>query len=423
MKFLVELTADVVEASRVPQGTKVLSYGPNSTGGTIIRPGGRGCYPAFWVRDYAMSLETGMITLEEQEHALRLTAATQQEGDWLTISGSCVPHGSIVDHVSLEGKAIFFPGTLDDYENQGGIWGKRPSLDDHFYFIHMAWYLAVAAKKPEILSLEVGGRTILERLALAFAVPPSDSDTCLVRCDENTRGVSFGFVDAIMHTGKLLFCSLLKYRAAEEMAELFKLAGDDTNAARYVSVAASLKRNINKVFPPDAGLPHASTGISAQGDVWGAAFGVYIGAFDGDATKKICMTLRDSYLDGTLTYRGNVRHVRTCDDFNAITAWERCVGESMKNRYQNGAYWGTPVGWVCWAISQVDPAVAVRLAEEYIEELREGDFRQGTDFGSPWECFHPDCGYRQNPVYMTSVSCPLAAFRKLWPYSNSRKSL
>ena len=58
-------------------------------------------------------------------------------------------------------------------------------------------------------------------------------------------------------------------------------------------------------------------------------------------------------------------------------------------------------------------AAARRLAREYIEELREGDFRKGKEFGSPWECFHPDNDHRQNPVYMTSVTCPLAAFRRI----------
>lgn len=56
MGYLEDLTAAVVEASRVREGEKVGDIGPNVTGGTLIRPGGRACYPAFWIRDYAMSL-------------------------------------------------------------------------------------------------------------------------------------------------------------------------------------------------------------------------------------------------------------------------------------------------------------------------------------------------------------------------------
>lgn len=83
------------------------------------------------------------------------------------------------------------------------------------------------------------------------------------------------------------------------------------------------------------------------------------------------------------------------------------------NCYQNGAYWGTPTGWVCFAIAEVDEPLARRLAGGYMEELREGDCCKGRDFGSPWECQHPDASYRQNAVYMTSVPCPPAAFRRL----------
>ena len=98
-------------------------------------------------------------------------------------------------------------------------------------------------------------------------------------------------------------------------------------------------------------------------------------------------------------------------DFSAKTAWE--VALVPKNRYQNGAYWGTPTGWVCYAIARVDYALAQQLAREFIAELREGDFRQGPEFGSPWECMHPERNHRQNPVYLTSVTCPLAAFRRI----------
>ncbi len=66
--FLEKMTADVIEASRVRAGQEIAPFGPNNTGDTIIRPGGRNCYPAFWVRDYAMSLETGFITPREQKN-------------------------------------------------------------------------------------------------------------------------------------------------------------------------------------------------------------------------------------------------------------------------------------------------------------------------------------------------------------------
>ena len=64
--ILLRLPENIVMSFGVWPGQEISSFGPNRTGNTIIRPGGRNCYPAFWVRDYAMSLETGFITTKEQ---------------------------------------------------------------------------------------------------------------------------------------------------------------------------------------------------------------------------------------------------------------------------------------------------------------------------------------------------------------------
>jgi len=116
--------------------------------------------------------------------------------------------------------------------------------------------------------------------------------------------------------------------------------------------------------------------------------------------------LTDAYREGTIAWQGQIRHVPTDLDFSEASAWE--TSYVPKNTYQNGAYWATPTGWVCAAIAKADEAAARRLAGEYIAALRADDFRQGEEFGSPWECMHPQGDHRQNPVYMTSVSLPLA---------------
>ncbi|MCL4693778.1 MAG: hypothetical protein KJ060_14855 [Candidatus Hydrogenedentes bacterium] len=412
LAFLEDLTRDVVEASRVRPGEKIGAIGPNVTGGTVIRPGGRDCYPAFWIRDYAMSLESDMVTPEEQRHMLLLTASHQQDDEWPLPSGSVVTPGSIPDHISFGNKPIFYPGTLEDYEGQGGPrWGKLPCLDDAFFFVHMATQYVESTGNVEILSELVREKTLLTRLQEAYAMPPSRADTGLVYADEESRGVTFGFVDTIIHTGDLLFCSLLKLRAAEELARLAEFENEPELVKRYTGESMRLRTAIEETFALDDGLYRASTGKSAQPDVWGTAFGVYIGAFSAERTRAACERLAGAYRDGTLAWRGNVRHVLTTDDFSATTAWEST--DVPVNRYQNGAYWGTPVGWVCDAIAQVDAEAAAQLAAEYVAELREGDFRKGPEFGSPWECMHPDDNHRQNPVYMTSVTCPLAAFRRI----------
>src|SRR5690606_1869080 len=126
--------------------------------------------------------------------------------------------------------------------------------------------------------------------------------------------------------------------------------------------------------------------------------------------KKSAHMLVKAYNEGTLSYKGNIRHILTTDDYNEKTAWE--ISMSGKNLYQNGAYWGTPTGWVCYAMKLVDPQSAKKLAGEFMDDLKANDYRKGGNFGAPYECFN-QTGYTQNPIYLTTVACPLVAFRRM----------
>src|SRR5690606_13802447 len=141
-RFLEGITHAVLDSSRILPGQNlVVPFGGNNTGGTLIRPGGRETYPASWIRHYAMSLETGWVSPDEQRHMLHLTASTQCDQTWITKGGSLVPLGAIADHIRVDDSLpIYFPGTYD-YEGQGTKeYGLAPPYDDQFYFIHMAYY-------------------------------------------------------------------------------------------------------------------------------------------------------------------------------------------------------------------------------------------------------------------------------------------
>jgi len=412
LSFLTELTAAVLEASRVPAGATVAGCGPNTTGDTLIRPGGRNAYPAFWIRDYAMSLEAKLITPAEQRHMLFLTAKHQPDKEIVLPTGSVLPPGSIPDHISFGDVPIFFPGVLQEYDAQGGPqWGKYPCLDDQFFFVHMAAQFGEQSGDSTFLKEMVNGKPLLQRLEEAYAMPPSHPENGIVYAAEEARGVNFGFFDTTVHTGDLLFCSLLKYRAALELAALCEKSGEAGKTARYRREAKTLSAAAESIFCQADGWLRASTGRSEQVDVWGTAFAVYIGALSPEAEQAASKALVEALHKGTIAWQGGIRHVPTDRDFSATTAWE--TSYAKKNRYQNGAYWNTPAGWVCYAVAKVDYPAAQKLAEEYIAQLRADDFRNGLKFGSPWECMHADENHRQNPVYLTSASCPLAAFGRM----------
>lgn len=403
--FLSVLTRAVLEAARVRPGESVAGAAPNTTGGIVLQPSGRCAYPAFWLRDHALSVASGCITLEEQRHAILLAAGSQQAEDWHTPSGSFVPAGAIADHITFNGEPIFFPGTLDA-KTQSSAWGTFPSLDDHFLLIDMVWEYCQRTKDRSILVEIVAGRTLLERLEWAFTVPRARPGTELVWCDEVNRGASFGFYDSVIHTGELLFASVLRLQAAGQLGEF-------TGKSSYRAIADAIRLSLPEVFGHRRGLLRASTGLSSQPDVFGSAYAVYVGAVEGQAHQRICSTLARAYEEGSLALLGSVRNVLTTDDFSAESAWERTVGPLPLNEYQNGAYWSPPTGWVCYAIAQVNEPLARQLADEYLAALRADDFRQGLDFGAPWECFHPAGNHRQTPLCITGVSVPLAVFCRL----------
>ena len=408
--FLEQMVKDVMEASRIYPGQKISKdFGPNQTEGVLIRPGGRTSYPAFWIRDYAMSIETGYVSEKEQKHMLELTASTQSDSLIRTKWGTSIPKGSIADHIRIDdGKPIYFPGTYS-FENQGEKkWGMQPPFCDQFFFIQMAYFYVKSFSKTPTLSKEINGVKLINRLEQAYQMPPSHPRSHLVQVDETNRGVDFGFRDAIYITGKLCYASLLKYQAAKQMAYLYGTMGNKSKALRYQQEANLLKISIISTFSDARGMLRASTGISAQADVWATSLAINLGVLTGKSRLKAAQYLRDAYLRGELSQKGNIRHVVQSDDFSATSAWEKSVVPI--NTYQNGAYWGTPVGWVCQAIAYVDLPSAQKLAKEFIQELREGDFRKGDTFGSPWECFNDKL--TQNPVYLTSVAVPLIIFKK-----------
>ena len=408
--FLEQMVKDVMEASRIYPGQKISKdFGPNQTEGVLIRPGGRTSYPAFWIRDYAMSIETGYVSEKEQKHMLELTASTQSDSLIRTKWGTSSPKGSIADHIRIDdGKPIYFPGTYS-FENQGEKkWGMQPPFCDQFFFIQMAYFYVKSFSKTPTLSKEINGVKLINRLEQAYQMPPSHPRSHLVLVDETNRGVDFGFRDAIYITGKLCYASLLKYQAAKQMAYLYGKMRNKSMSLRYQQEANLLKLSIIRTFIDTRGMLRASTGMSGQADVWATSLAINLGVLTGKSRLKAAQYLRDAYLRGELSQKGNIRHVVQSDDFSATSAWEKSVVPI--NTYQNGAYWGTPVGWVCQAIAYVDLPSAQKLAKEFIQELREGDFRKGDTFGSPWECFNDKL--TQNPVYLTSVAVPLIIFKK-----------
>jgi hypothetical protein len=410
LAFLRDMTRDVVEASRVKPGSNGGGRWPltNSCGFSLITPG-KDTYTAFWVRDFSMSVDSGFITAEElRDHLLLICRAQNGPAELKLAHGLHVPAWAIPDHINYDGRPTYYPGTYASGQDQGaGACGRVPPIDDHYEFVHIAHTCWKVTRDTDIFEVEVNGATVFERLEKAFACPTIDPATGLARTTETDRAVGFGFCDGETHTGKLLFASLLRYRAAGELAELAKALGYRERVAGYRQIQATIRANVARTFGDPkrtGGWLRASTELSGQADVWGTLFALHLGVLDRAEAAAARKTIAAAVRSGTITLEGGVRQVPTDLDFSKTTAWERSM--CAINTYQNGAYWHTASGWLIEALWKTDRPLALQVFREMLAHLRAQDFRKGPGHGAPWEVYGPNGQARQNPVYMASVALP-----------------
>ena len=362
---------------------------------------------AFWIRDFSMATDSGLVPPAEIRNHLRLVAKCQNGSQERALkSGAAIPPFAIPDHINFDGSPVFFPGTYSPGEDQGsGPWGKLPPVDDHYEFVHLAHNLIRQTGSSRILREEVDRLPLLERLERAFDAPETDGASGLVQTGEDRRAVGFGFCDAIVLTGKMLMPSLLRWRAAGELHEL-------TGNPRYRQIRRKIEQSLAQTFrDQESGWLLAATGVGRQPDVWGtmAALDVLPERSHRDSARR---AIAESYRNGTIAFEGAVRHVPTDRDFSKTSAWERTY--VPKGSYQNGAYWHTASGLLFRSLGGVDRALARQAAGEYLTHLRTYDFRKAAPAnGAPWECIGRDGDYRQNGAYLASAALPYAALRAL----------
>ncbi len=387
-KDLVYLTA--LATSTIESATKQASV--DKAGFAFVTPGGD--YPSFWIRDFSMAAGCGLISTETLRNHVQLAIKVQNGPTERRLGDrAIIPAYAVPDHINYEAGAVFYPGTYSSGDDQGGEpWGVLPPVDDHYEFIHLSYLLWKKSNQVEAF----------DQLVRALECPAVDPKTQLVTTDAKRRAVGFGFCDGIYFTGSLLFASLLRYRALKEMGDMAVAVGQSAKTVDWNIQRAQLKKNIVLTFE-NAGWLKAATEIGQQPDVWGTTYALYLGILAPQDAKRIRKTLADAVRRGTITHKGAVRHVPTDHDFSPTSAWEKTAGEGL-NRYQNGAYWHVPSGWLAKVLWQEDKLLARQVVREMVAHFQEEQSK-----GAPWECLHPDGNYRQNPVYMASVTLPLEA--------------
>jgi hypothetical protein len=421
VQFLADLTKATIESARVCPGQETVGEHEgkalpvkNILGFTAIRPAGLKAYPAIWVQDFTMGYSSGFVSVDEGLAHLRLTASLQTSAERSLPSGAVIPAQAIPDHINFDGSPVFYPGTYSSGPDQGGEpWGICPPLNNYFDFIWLAYMLWKDSGNAGLFQERIAGCTLLERLAVAYAVPPADAQTGIIFTTVERRAVGFIFCDQTYMTGQLLMATLERYRAARQLAEIHTTFGDSESARRYDRDAELIRAHVEEVFrsPDDrCGWLRAATGVSGQPFVWGTLYALYLDILSPAARKRAVDQVLKDLETGQVMFEGALRHVPLDRDASPTSAWEKSI--TPHNRYQNGAFWHTPTGWLIAVLDRDHPHEAQTVFAEYVAHMRREDFRQGGSGGAPWECIGWEGNAHQNPAFVPSVALPYGVLFK-----------
>ena len=328
-------------------------------------------YEAFWLRDYAYTLEGAIGCYCETEliDACRLFV------------GSMRCDGAGVDCVKFDGTRIYKPGY--------GSMGTHPVADGSQFTVSVAWHTYRRTEDVELLT------AIIEPLLKTMDAVPRNADNGLVhiRASDGWDRCPYGFTDTIRKQGDVLFCSLLYVQAGRQLSDLLEVLGREAEARDRRRESQDVAASIRSVFwDSDVGLFRAATDTCREHDIWGSALAVYLEVADRAQSSAIAEYFDKHYRE--IVQDGQIRHLP------GGVYWEQTT--CQRDTYQNGAYWATPTGWFVYTLDLVHPALADRTVIDMANHFK----RYGA-------CEWIMGGTRRVPNYLASASLPLAGIRAM----------
>ena len=397
---------------------------------TVYVPGGDDKYPSFWVRDAVMECASGLVEAPTMKGMLAIILANQNGPEPVELlNGLRIDPWAVPDHINLPGVttrggvelepgAVFYPGTFSPGPDQGdGSYGLRAADDDIYEVIELAeliFDVLPAGEQGTFLQESRDGVSVIERLHRGFQAMVVDEATGLC-WNEPGDWAAANFHDALRPMGAVALTSVLRFRGARSMARFYRQLGDTELAAAYDRTSEQLRDSARSRLLRDDGWLMMGTVVDRQPDLWATSRAVYIGLLTGEQAGRACQVMLRAVEEGTISASGYLRHTpTTADAVPGRHVWEHDVdvGRGRYGIYQSGGYWPQPLGYVCYALAQVDESVARRLATEFIDHTK-----THVEQGAPFEWINPAFPLEKTPSlgrwYGPSATLPLQAFRRL----------
>jgi len=327
-------------------------------------------YEAFWLRDYAYTLEGSITSYTDTEliNACRLFIENLDAG------------GEGVDCVKFDGTPIYKPGY--------GTMGENPVSDGSQFTVGVAYLTFQKTRNVKLLN------EILTPLEKTMNAVPRNPKTGLVFIDpvKAWDRCPYGFTDTVRKQGDLLFSSLLYVQACRQLSELLLEGHRENESRKWKEESIRAAESIRKVFwDADTGLFRAATHKCCEHDIWGSAFAAFLGVADPTQSRAIAHNFKINY--NQIVQKGQIRHLL------GGTYWEEGCD---RDQYQNGAYWATPTGWFVYTLNIADPILADQTILDMVNHFKQ--------FGACEWIFDDQ---RQYPHYLASAALPLDGIRAM----------
>jgi len=327
-------------------------------------------YEAFWLRDYAYTLEGSMHSYSDDE--LRQACSV--------FIKNIRADGAGVDCVKFNGQPVYQPGY--------GTMGTNPVADGSQFTVAVAWHTYQKTEDSEYLA------GIIDALVKTMDAAPRNAKTKLVHIkDGEWDRCPYGFTDTVLMQGDVLFCSLLYVEASHRLSALLEVLNRKEEAIKWKLEANAVADNIRAVlWDSHVGLFRAATTRCREHHIWGSAFAVYLGVADAHQSRTIATYFKDHY--SQIVHEGQIRH---CP---GGIYWEKC--HAAHDSYQNGAYWATPTGWFVYTLDLVNASLADQTVIDLVASFKKNGACEWV-FGDTYKL----------PNYLASPSLPLAGIRAM----------
>ena len=354
-------------------------------GTTHISPGYPTHYDGQWMRDGYYGISNAWDAVNSTHQAGYLRAA-----EWMFSNARA---DGIMPQMCPPSGPCQYGQYCNDTVGAPG-WRGCQDLDSAGFATKLAYHLWAHLPAPEARArfYRKWGTALLKTMAATTAAP-----TGLLWSDPKRPMVGYGFKDAEIQVGEVLYSSVLQWNASLCLAEMASQAGDTATARKLSAAAGTIRASATKqLWDGDRGIFRSSSGADGRADVWGSALAGAAGFATAQQAAAVFRFFRDHEAD--IFYEGQVRETVLGEQW-AKSRWiSGEYGEwdappedlALAPVYQNGGYWATPHHHVLPFLAMHDRAMACRHLNATIASFRGhgiyewvGPFFPALSYGAP----------------------------------------